>query len=98
VVGVVGGLAIIGLGGFLFWRRGNKKLSPGNELDGTGNPYAGQGYGAVAQHPEQEKYAQHGANVAPGQQHFPPAEMDASAHAPVEVEGSGPVTNAHHTQ
>ncbi|KAF2727812.1 hypothetical protein EJ04DRAFT_529124 [Polyplosphaeria fusca] len=98
VVGVVGGLAIIGLGAFFFWRRGNKKIAPGNELDGTSNPYAGQGYGAVPHNMQQEKYAQHGQGVVPGQQYYPPAEMDANAHAPVEVEGSGPVANVQPTR
>lgn len=89
VVGVVGGLAVIGLGAFLFWRRGNKKLAPSNELDGTSNPYAGQGYGAVAQNPDQIKYAHQQQGPGMTQQYFPPQEMDA-AHAPVEVEGSKP--------
>ncbi|KAF2114025.1 hypothetical protein BDV96DRAFT_107262 [Lophiotrema nucula] len=91
VVGVVGGLALIGLAAFFYWRRASKKTHHGNEMDGTSNAYAGNGYGAVAQHPPHEKYAQQ----ASPQPYNAPLELDSTHQGVSEVEGSHPGPRAH---
>lgn len=88
VVGVVGGLALIGAGAFFMWRRKKNNGPTQTELDS--NPYTQNGYGAVAQHPPQEKYAYaHADGTSYGGPALPPQEMAATS-APVEVEGSTP--------
>ncbi|KAF2656460.1 hypothetical protein K491DRAFT_678072 [Lophiostoma macrostomum CBS 122681] len=99
VIGAIAGLALIGAGAFLLWRRSksNNKTTHGNELDPSSNPYVGN-----ATHPTGpvtgEKYAGYDGQGHNGGVHeappfnTAPVEMGAGSRRqePVEVEGSVP--------